>query len=225
VFGLSPIASTCSRLSGGHADHRTAVADGTTFTLWGFALDWQIRNILCALLTLLCLAAQGSAGTLLFKNGDKLTGEWVRVNDSKVIFKSEVLGQVTVPVGKLKSLETSKVAVAVLKTRQTVRGRISLAESGDWQFRLEGSVQNVATNEVDGIYPEQVYAPRSPEKQNRPWQNWNGSGNFGYSLVRGDRQANSLSIGLNATRKQPDLPGLRERFRTHYFMTLLFANT
>jgi putative salt-induced outer membrane protein YdiY len=165
------------------------------------------------------------AGTLLFKNGDRLTGAWVRVVGTKVVFKSENLGEVTVPLEKLKSLETSKVAVAILKDGRTTRGRLSLSESGAWHLQEKEAVQTVAANNVEGIYPQPIFAPLNPEKYNRPWQNWNGTGTFGYSLVRGDRRANSLSLGLNATRRQPDLPGLRERYRSNVFMTMLFANT
>ncbi len=188
-------------------------------------MNKHIKNTLWALFALLLGSAQGMGGTLLFKNGDRLTGEWVRVVSTKVVFKSENLGEVTVPIAKLKSLETSKVAVAILKDGQTARGSLSLSESGAWQLQEAGAVQNIAANSVEGIYPQPVFAPLNPEKHNRLWQNWNGSGTFGYSLARGDRRANSLSMGLNATRRQPDLPGLRERYRSNVFMTLLFANT
>ena len=185
----------------------------------------RIRNVLIALLALLCFAGQGTAETLLFKNGDKLTGDWIRVVGAKVIFKSEVVGEVTVPLAKVESLETPKVAVAVLSNGQTVAGKLSLSKSGEWHIQQDGSVRTLAANKVEGIYPQPVFAPLNPEKHNRLWQNWGGSGNFGYSLARGDRQANSLSIGLNTTRRQPDLPGLREQYRTNVFLTLLFANT
>jgi len=44
-------------------------------------------------------------------------------------------------------------------------------------------------------------------------------------MVKGDLQAGTISIGVNATRRQPDLPGLSEHMRSNFFLTLLFANT
>lgn len=43
--------------------------------------------------------------------------------------------------------------------------------------------------------------------------------------MRGDQDASTLSVGVNGTRRFPNLPGFNERFRTNYLLTMLFANT
>jgi hypothetical protein len=184
-----------------------------------------MKTIILVIAGTFCLAASGRPETVLFKNGDRVTGQWLRVNDGKLVFNAEALGEVTILLGKVQSFASERAAVVLLKNGQTVRGKLSLDASGDWQLKAEGTSRPVKANAVQAIYPAGIYEPRSPERSRKPWENWRGSGNFGYNLARGDRQAGTISIGVNATRRQPDLPGLGEHLRTHYFLTMLFAGT
>jgi putative salt-induced outer membrane protein YdiY len=83
--------------------------------------------------------------------------------------------------------------------------------------------QVVTAASVDSIYPEASY--KAPEVKRRPWQSWKGSANLGYGLQRGDQDTSNLAIGVNATRKLPDLPGHMEHWRTSYLLSMLFAKT
>ena len=177
------------------------------------------------MLALFCLGGTAQAEVVLLKNGDRLTGEWVRVNDGKLVFKAEDIGEVTIPVAKMKSFATEKVGVALLKNGKAYRGSPALDDSGDWVLSLNGGRLSLSAASVEAIYPQEVYLPREPEEGQRPWRLWHGTGNLGYSLVRGDSRAATTAISFAATRKQPDLPGLNEKFRTHYMFNLLFANT
>jgi putative salt-induced outer membrane protein YdiY len=83
--------------------------------------------------------------------------------------------------------------------------------------------QVVAASTVDGIYPEATYKP--PEAKRWPWQGWKGVANLGYGLQRGDQNASSISVGVNAIRQLPDRPGHVEHWRTSYLLNMLFAST
>lgn len=184
-----------------------------------------MRDFLGLVVTLLAFSVSGFSEVVFFKNGDQLSGTWLRVEEAKLIFKSEVVGDVTIPLAKVKSFSASKGAVALMKRGEPARGELSLAESGDWELRTNGQTRRLATSSVIAIYPQEVYQPGVEERPVRPWRHWKGSGSLGYSLVRGDRDAGTLSIGFNSTRRQPDLPGLKERLRTNYFLNMLYANT
>ncbi len=186
-----------------------------------------MRHLGLLLLVAIGFAAGGRGEVLVFKNGDKLTGEWQRVNGGSMVFKSENLGEVSVPLSKIKSMSSKKESAILLKDGAAYRGMLSLLESGDWELKGEdGGVREVAAANVTAIYPFETYITKAGETEiPRPWHNWTGTGSVGYSLVRGDRDAGTLSIGVNAVRRQPDLPGYKERFRTNYLLTMLFANT
>jgi putative salt-induced outer membrane protein YdiY len=178
------------------------------------------------LLALVVPGAATRAEVLVFKNGDQLTGSWVRVSGDKILFKSEVLGEISLSLSKVKTMASTTSAVLVVKTGEAYRGRLSLLESGDWELKGEdGGFRRVAASTTLAIYPLEVYEAKGEEAPFRPFHNWQGKANVGYSLVRGDRDASTLSLGVNGTRRFPNLPGLNERFRTNYLLTMLFANT
>lgn len=184
-----------------------------------------MKRLCWTVVSILCCALPGKSDVIVFKNGDQLTGTWVRVQDGKVVFNSENLGEVSIPVAKMQSFSAAKPAVMILKGGQTIRGELSLAASGEWEVRAEGEAKTLASSGAEAIYPQELYEQKSSARGFRPLNNWKGNGDFGTSLVRGDRQAATISVGVNATRRQPDLPGLTERWRTNYFLTTLFATT
>jgi len=58
-----------------------------------------------------------STDVIVFKNGDQLTGNLIREVGKTVVFKSDVLDEVTVPIEKIKELR-SKGSFAVLKKHE-----------------------------------------------------------------------------------------------------------
>lgn len=180
--------------------------------------------ILALGLEFFCWPASVRGEILYFKNGDQLTGTWQRVQDTRLVFRSESVGEVTVPLGNLRTFVSARAAVVLTRRGEAFSGELSLLESGYWGLSANGGTRAVAPEDVVAIYPQETYQPKI-ERPPRPWTDWRGRGNFGYSLVRGDRDANNISLGFNATRLQPNLPGLREIYRTNFSTTMLFANT
>ncbi len=184
-----------------------------------------MRPFIFSLITLMVLGSSARGDIMRFKNGDQLTGEWERVNGSTLVFKSENVGEITVPLSKIKSMDSTRNSAILLKSGDAFRGMLSLLESGAWELKGEdGGVRHVSPSSVMAIYPLQTYYSKAGETR-RPWQNWRGAGTVGYSLVRGDRDARTMSIGVNAVRREPDLPGYKERFRTNYLLNILLTNS
>ena len=96
---------------------------------------------------------------------------------------------------------------------------------GDWEVRLQNGTVLVREQSVEAIYPEKTFQAGGLEGSQKPWQNWKGKGALGYSVVRGDRNAGTFSVDINATRRQLRLPDLKERSRTNFFLNTIFANT
>src|ERR1700722_9318539 len=70
-----------------------------------------ISGALVFLLGLSGFATLACADTLIFKNGDKLSGTFVEVHDKKLSFKSDAVGDVSIPLEKIQSLSVEKPAV------------------------------------------------------------------------------------------------------------------
>ncbi len=185
-----------------------------------------MNRLLVLLLAVIALGGVAKGEVVEFKNGDHLTGSWVRVNGDKILFKSEALGQLSLPVSKIKSMVSTTAAVILVKSGEAYSGKLSLLESGDWELKGEnGGTRRLEASKVVAIYPLDLFQAKGEEVPFRPFHNWQGKANVGYSLVRGDRDASTLSLGVNGTRRFPNLPGFNERFRTNYLLTMLFANT
>jgi hypothetical protein len=174
----------------------------------------------------LCLIPPQARGEVIqFKNGDQLTGQWVHVLHGGLKFNSDIMGEVTIPVQKLKAFSATKPAVVILRDNEVVRGNLSLLPSGEWQVASQTGIKVVPVDVVEAIYTREVYEAKSLESTVAPWRNWRGSASFGYATVQGDLQSTTWNLGMNAVHKSPDLPGLTERWRTNFLLNGLFSNT
>src|SRR5690348_2408277 len=109
-------------------------------------------------LAILSLAVIASADVVSLKNGDRVTGALVNVKDGNLALKSDVLGDLTIPLKQVASVTTEKaVAVVVKGQRQPAEGLLSLEPSGDWQVKADGRSQTVAAANVDMIMPAAAY--------------------------------------------------------------------
>jgi putative salt-induced outer membrane protein YdiY len=184
-----------------------------------------MRNRIWLLVAILGVVTSGKSEVIVFANGDRLTGTWVRMVDGKLLFKSETVGEASIPVAKVQSFSPSGAAVVLLKGGQSLSGHISLREGGQWEVRTDQGAKILTAESVNAVYPQELFVPRGPGSSRKPWKNWRGRGTLGASLLRGDRQAGSLSLGVEGTRRQPDLPGLTEHSRTNFSLSLLLAST
>jgi putative salt-induced outer membrane protein len=176
-------------------------------------------------LLVLCFALPGKAEVVYFKNGDRLTGQWQRIQDEEVVLKTQAAGEVQISLDQVQTFATEGSAVLMLKNGNLLEGKLALRPSGDWQVETTVGNRRVSAKAVEIIYPATTLRKNGYTQKPRLWQDWKGKGALGYSLVRGDQNARTLSVDFNATRRMPVLPDLKERARTNYFLDLIFADT
>jgi putative salt-induced outer membrane protein YdiY len=179
---------------------------------------------LCMALAFLSLAAIAEADVVSLKNGDRVTGALVNVKDGNLDLKSDLLGDLTIPLKQVASFSTEKpVAVVVKGQTQPAEGQLSLEPSGDWQVTAAGKSQTIAAAQVGVIMPAEAYQKlvgTSPKL----WQAWTGSAGLGYALQRGNQQTNTFSTNLSAFRERPETPVFQRHWRTNYTLTALLAH-
>lgn len=184
----------------------------------------QMKFLFQFALVALLAATAATADVVTFKNGDRLSGRWARVEGNSLIFKSDSVGTVTIPLKKIESFSSTKPCVALLKGGQTIRGLMFLLPTGNWEFAVSSGLESIPHSDVMAILPEKTYRELGGEHHTQPWANWRGSTNFGYSLERGDTQSGTISTSVTADRIQPNLPGFPTRWRTHYNLQMLLAH-
>lgn len=84
----------------------------------------------CALL-LPIFSGPALAATVVLDNGDKLTGEVVKLSDNILTFKSPIYGEVELPWRKVSELMSDEGVTVQLKDGSTAKGKVSLNAQGD----------------------------------------------------------------------------------------------
>ena len=184
-------------------------------------MEEAMKPALCAVLALLSLATIAEADVVSLKNGDRVTGAFVNVKGGNLDLKSDVLGDLTIPLKQVASFSTEKPAAVVVKGQtQPAEGQLSLEPSGDWQVTAAGKSQTVAAASVDVIMPAEAYQKlvgTSPKL----WQAWKGSAGLGYAFQHGDQKTRTFSANLSAVRERPEAPVFQRHWRTNYTLTTL----
>jgi len=180
-------------------------------------------RLMCGcMLVLTCAGAIARADVITFKNGDKLTGSLVNIKGGNLELKSDVLGDVTIAVGKVQSFSVAKATIITVKGQGPVQGRVELGSSGDWEITENGKTRTVAAASVETVMPAEAYHALV-EHEARVWQDWKGSANLGYSLQHGDQQTRTISSVIAAVRERPEAPIFSRHWRTNYGLTMLFS--
>lgn len=164
-------------------------------------------------------------GTVIFKNGDSLQGELVRVEKKAMTFRSEVAGRITLPLEKIDSFDSEQSVAVMLRLGGVKKGRARIRPDGSWEVGEEENKKTMAPEEVVSVLSEALYQETHPQRRVRLWQNWKGGLSLGYGLVQGTTDASTVTAAVSGTRKVPDIAGIPERVRTGYNLNMILAST
>jgi putative salt-induced outer membrane protein YdiY len=183
-----------------------------------------MKRIAPAVFALLFFAALAHADVVTLKNGDRVTGTFVSEKGGKLQLKSEVLGDLSIPVDKIASFSAEKAVAVVIKGQKPVEGQLELAPSGDWQITASGKSQTITAATVDNIMLATEY--EALENHNaKPWQDWTGNATLGYSVQRGDQDTSNLAATIAAVRERPAAPIFKSHWRTNFNLSTLLSKS
>jgi putative salt-induced outer membrane protein YdiY len=180
-----------------------------------------VKKFVLATLFVLCASVAANADTVTFKNGDKISGTLTRLTGGNLAMKTEVLGEVTIPIQKVQSLMITQSAVILSKDKKILRGQVEL-EAGEWKVTANGTSETVPSANVNVVTPAETYH-REMEVAAEPWQDWKGQINFGYSIQRGDQDTHTISTLIAATRERSTDLLFMPHFRTNYGLNVLLS--
>ena len=164
--------------------------------------------------------AKPAPDVLIFTNGDQLTGTLVRAAAGNVVFKSDMAGEITVSLDKVKELRSSG-SFAVLRkdvpvTRTSVHpGTIIVADGNVTVANPSGAPEVVPTTQVSYVIDQATY-DRDLERHPGPFFGWNGNIRGGATLVRSTTNGNTFNGAIALVRAIPTVPFLPARNRTTF---------
>jgi hypothetical protein len=203
-----------------------------------FSADRDPKSLLQTplLIALLALAAAVAATTstaraqdsspktppdlLVFTNGDQLTGVLVRGLGHSIVFKSDMAGEITIPLDKVKSLHSSGTFAVLRKNlpmnrKAVIPGTVQYDDKQLTVITPLGSPKTLPEDQIAYIIDQATYH-RELEKMPGPFYGWNGSFNGGATIVRATDDGSTYTAGIALVRAIPAVPFLPARNRTSF---------
>lgn len=138
------------------------------------------------------------------KNGDRLTGEVVRLDGSTLLVKTLALGDVRIKWDSVAKVtveqpvhvvaDSARVQAAAIKRED---GADVIVTSGDAAFSVTpGRILSLRSTEEQVAYQQMRYREEHPQFSDR----WNGTLDAGLSAARGNADTTNISLGLKGAR-------------------------
>jgi putative salt-induced outer membrane protein YdiY len=151
----------------------------------------MIRKLGFLTISLCLFASVCWADQVILKNGDTLTGTIEKLTDSKMVFKSELAGEVTIDLSGIRTLTSDKLLTIHLKDGTVLKCQVD-AGQGE-QFNITGSAvqaQSINTTDITAINP--------PPK---PRPKWKGQVSAGLTSAHGNTKTESSSASFGAIKR------------------------
>jgi hypothetical protein len=157
---------------------------------------------------------------ILFTNGDQLSGTLERGVGNSIVFKSDMAGEITVTLDKVKELHSSG-SFAVLRkdvpvSRKTIEPGTLIYGDGKLTLATPLEAPEVIPSDKIAYIIDQTTYDRELEKKPGPLYGWNGAVNGGATIVRATDYGETLSAGIALVRAIPAVPFLPARNRTSF---------
>ncbi len=175
--------------------------------------------LLACVVTAPALLAQD---VMVFTDGERLQGKFVRSNGGSAVFKSDTLGEVTVDWSKVRELQSSQAFAVIPKNVQLKRnadtskipeGTIAVADQKITVTPPAGQPQTVAVADADHVIDKTSF---ENALQHNPgfFSDFAGTVTAGASLVESTQTSRTFNVAVNLVRTVPDADWLRRRNRT-----------
>ncbi len=151
-----------------------------------------MRRTVFIIVFLFGLSSISQADTVLFKNGDRLTGKLISIIKKKISFKPEITGEVTFNLSDVQNFWTDDKIKIHLKDGTTLQRRVFKSETG--HFAIQGTdilvPQTFAFDDLASVNPLPV-----------PKVKFKGNITAGLTSTHGNSFSESGSISFNLSRQ------------------------
>ena len=150
------------------------------------------RTVSTAVLCTLMFSTMLLADEVRFKNGDRLSGQIVRVTEGKMVFKSAVAGEVTLNMADIQTFSSESPIEIHLKDGTVLHQPVTAAEPNQFAITAGEPLgpQTFPLTQVASINP-----PPKPEPR------WTGSITGSVASTSGNTTADSVTASVSATRR------------------------
>jgi hypothetical protein len=164
-------------------------------------------------------AAKPAPDVIVFTNGDQLTGTFERATGDSFVFKSDVVGEITVSADKIKELRTNGKFVALKINEKVTRtsrqpGTVTFGDNAlTMATTSPAGVETVPVKDLAFLIDGDTYAK---EVNSNPgiWYGWSGSIAGGITLIESTSVGQTYTAAANLVRLVPSVAFLPPRTRS-----------
>jgi hypothetical protein len=164
-------------------------------------------------------AAKPAPDVIVFTNGDQLTGTLERASGDSFVFKSDVVGEVTVSADKIKELRASGKFVALKKDEKITRtskqpGAITYADNAiSVADTKSGAPEVIPIKNLANLIDDATF---TTEVTSNPgiWYGWHGAVSGGITVIESTQNGQSYNVAVNLARLIPSVDFLPPRTRS-----------
>jgi hypothetical protein len=164
-------------------------------------------------------APKPAPDVIVFTNGDQLTGTLERATGDSFVFKSDIVGEITVTADKIKELHTAGKFVA-LKNGEEVTRTSKKPSTISYQDSVIALSDDTSSSTVETVPVKDLAvlidgATYTKEVTGNPgiFQDWTGGVTGGVTLVEGTNYGETFTAALNLIRLVPSVSFLPPRTR------------
>lgn len=149
-------------------------------------------------LVLLC-CANVFGDQLTLKNGDRVTGSIIKSDGKTIVFKGDLVGELTIPIENVTEIAADKPLYVGLSDGRTLMGTVKSA-AGQTEIQASGNVVTVAQSNIQFVRSQDEQ--RLYEKSLNPgwFEQWTGGADLGIALTRGNSDTTNVAFGLAISR-------------------------
>lgn len=129
---------------------------------------------------------------IIFKNDNRLTGQIQQLTDGKLIFNSDVAGQITINITDVQTFSTDASIKIHLKDGTVLNQKISATKQN--RFAIEAS-DTLQAQEFDLAAIDSINPPEKPKPK------WTGSISAGFTATQGNTITDSQNISVSLQRR------------------------
>jgi len=162
--------------------------------------------------------AKPAPDVIVFANGDQLTGTLERAIGDSYVFKSDIVGEVTVSADKIKELRTNGAFVMLKKgdiVTRTARagGAVTVVDNTVTVKTRSASPEVLPVKDVEDLIDTATY---NKEVLGNPgvFSGWTGSISGGATAVESTQYGETFTAAVNLVRQVPTVPFLPPRTRS-----------
>ena len=158
------------------------------------------RDICFALLCLLLVCAAARADQITLKNGDRITGTIIKSDGKTLVFRSDLVGQVSVALDNVQQIISDKQVFVELNDGRTITGTLT-TNADQTEIRTAGNAVTVSRSSIKVVRSQaeqQIYE----SSLNPGWfEHWTGGADLGIALTKGNSDTTNIALGLGISRE------------------------